>query len=108
MNCPFCLKQLINYADGIETTYACRELTCLFLDMPRFQEIHYQGNLLLIRKLMIGEFYIQIDYVGKTTTISKLQACLLMDTFQIPHVLDIDMQDPNSAIPKIKLLALFS
>lgn len=109
MKCPFCQSELENIIDKFDFTYkSCRDEDCVVSEMPRFVETVSRHNIIISQKFIIGEFYVSIDCINKTTVIYKLVSCLLMSPITINSILEIDMSNPNLSLPKLQMLALLS
>jgi len=107
--CPFCRSELEEFKDKFITTHACYDSTCINDDMPRYKEIYENTSESLIeRYFMMGGYYIQVSYKNNWTVISRLEACLLFDSVQIPTALKIDLTNPLDILNKVKLFMIFS
>lgn len=109
MNCPLCHAKLKIWVEDYYTNYSCIAPDCINDDMPRYiAKYNNYPTYLLSRALMLGKYHIVIDYINKTTTISVLMACLLLDSVTIHKVLSINLKRPYDIIHKIKTLMIFS
>lgn len=109
MKCPLCLSRLEVWPFPFHTTYGCIAKECVNDDMPRYQVTYNNYPTYLVsRVFMLDPYYIIVNYRDNCTVISKLEACLLFDSVQIPRALDIDLKRPLDIVPKIKTLMIFS
>src|SRR5271170_6062369 len=105
--CPFCnaiMPQIESNASS--TTYHCME--CISHDISSYTIKIGADNNILNEEIVLGDFYIEIDFPLNSTLISKLNVVLLSSTFEIHQALQLDLKKPQQALDKIKLLALFS
>lgn len=109
MRCLFCRCTLQLDERDSHIVYWCDDSTCMVDDMIRYQAMYNKyPTYIVMHKVMLDKYYLVIDYFQKTTTISILEKCVLVDSVTIPRVLPIDFKNPNSVIGKIKTLMLFS
>jgi hypothetical protein len=109
MLCPLCKAKLIVLEFDSYNAYACANEACANDDMPRYiAEYNNYPTYLISRALMIDKYHILINYPNNKTTISVLEACILLDPVVIPKALYINLKDPYSIINKLKTLMLFS
>lgn len=110
MQCPFCRSKLIVRTQQLHTSYYCDAPDCVVSgDMARY-EANYQNypTELISRALIIGNTNIQIDYVNNRTVISRLEACFLFDSVEVPRALEINLKNPYELLDKIRMLMIFS
>lgn len=83
---------------------------CINDDMPRYQVTYNNYPTFLISRVFMFEmvYYVIVNYRDNCTVISKLMACVLLDSIQIPRALEIDLSNPHAIMPKIKTLMTFS
>lgn len=112
-NCPFCQSTMTkaDYYTEVDH-YFCKETYCMNDDMPRYQ-INYikdsspeQSNMISC-SFMIDDNYIQVDYENKRTTLSKLFACILMNTVYLNQSFYFDMTDLDEVSKNVRTLLLF-
>lgn len=108
MNCPHCSLTLKEYKELLHTNYMCDNDICKTEEMPRYTITYNHNNQLIGQTLMLGQYYIQIDYQRKTTTISTLYIIILKDSITINHVLPVDLNNLNILLNKIKTIMVFS
>lgn len=109
MICCFCSNRMRVYTHHFHLTLACVHKGCVVDDMSRY-EITYNNypTYLLSRNIILNNFYIQIDYRNNKTIISRLAACFLVDSIEIPKALSLDTKNPYDLLTKIKTLMVFS
>jgi len=112
MNCIFCHNILDLYTpQSSQIVYFCNYKECNIRDMTRYKiyvDVLLSKSTLTTRIIMLGDFYIKFHYQENITEISKLIHCCYMDTIRIYKILELDLENPNSILPKIKTLMLFS
>jgi hypothetical protein len=110
MKCPFCHSRLEVWPFQFHTTYGCVAEECVNDDMPRYQITYNNYPTFLISRVFMfnKDIYVVVNYRDNCTVISKLEACLLFDTVQIPRALDVDLKRPFDILPKIRTLMVFS
>lgn len=82
---------------------------CTTYGMTRYRAIYQNIPIKLITtKIILGDFYLVLNYDNYTTEISALECIILKDTITVPRIMDIDFSDIATVIEKIKLLLLFS
>jgi len=110
MLCPLCQTKLEVWTYKTDTDYACIwNDKCINADMPRYiAKYNNYPTYLISRAFMMDKYHIVIDYPRNVTIISVLEACVLLDSVEIPKALKINLKDPYSIINKIKTLMLFS
>lgn len=109
MICPFCRTRLTVFEYPSHTVQLCENHGCMNDDMTRYS-VSYNNypTFLQSRIFMMDKFYIQIDYRNNKTIISKLEACFLFDSIQLPKAIVVDLKNPFKILPKIKILMMFS
>lgn len=115
MNCPFCKRPLLGKVEDRLgwTVYFCDVTECMLDDMARYEgrySHNKDGKESLIAEQFIfhNDVCVNVDYVNNCTVISSMVAYFLIDSFQVPRAIEIDMDDPYSSLPKIKTLMTFS
>ena len=94
----------------LHTTYYCGATDCVVSgDMARY-EANYQNypTKLVSRSFIIDNTYIQIDYVNNKTVISRLEACFLYDSVEVPRALEVNLKNPYELLDKVRVLMIFS
>lgn len=79
-------------------------------DMTRFivdYELEDEGVISSCAFIM-DDFHVHLDYKNKTTIISKLTGCILVDPILLNKLIDVDMADLVSVSGKVKTWLLFS
>jgi hypothetical protein len=78
-------------------------------DMPRYQVAYNNYPTYLIsRTFMIDIYYVQIDYKNNKTIVSRLYACFLLNSVEVPKALNFDRDNPQNILPKINTIMVFS
>jgi hypothetical protein len=113
MNCPFCKNPLLGRVEDKMgwSIYFCDVAECMLDDMARYEARYsINGEETLIAKQFIfnNDVCVNVDYVNNCTVISHMIAYFLVDSFQVPRDIEIDMDDPYSSLPKIETLMTFS
>lgn len=109
MKCPFCHSELVCSEGTFTMDSMCTAEGCINDDMPRIiLKYNKATNDLIAGEFMLADLYVAVDYKQDYTVISKLEACVLFDSVQIPKALDIDLNNPNAILPKIRTLMIFS
>src|SRR5277367_5390897 len=110
MNCPFCDLPMNEYGfSNLTISRMCEDKTCMFHKMPRYKmRMDARTDFKLSETIIMDPFYIEIDFLQKTTMISKLDVVMLSDTVKIAHALYLDLQNYPATLTKIKLLVTFS
>ncbi len=110
MRCAFCKSKLDVWPYPLHTTYGCMNKDCINDDMPRYQVTYNNYPTFLISRTFMfkDDWNIIVNYRDNCTIVSKLMACIIYDSVQIPRALDVDLSNPYSIIPKIKTLMTFS
>ena len=114
MNCPFCQAVMEEFdyilsGKGPCTTYACKTNPCTFHDIPRYKvRMTDAGEKLAEFIILEDTIYLHINYLDKQTNISKLEVILLSDTIHIAHALQININNYQETLTKIKLLIILS
>jgi hypothetical protein len=107
--CPFCDGRLEIWHHDFHTIYACCNEGCVNDDMPRYQATYNNYPTVLTGYIfMLDKYYVQISYANQITVISRLEACMLFDTMQLPRALSIDFEDLDTFLNKIKTILTFS
>jgi len=111
MDCPFCGQVMEKWIPRTHvapwTNYSCNDEGCRVDDMPRYQiSIDYKGT--MSYQFMIDNSYVSVDFEKNITMLSRLEACILLDTITLPRVIQFDMNDLVSVSEKVKTLLLFS
>lgn len=110
MLCPFCHTKLEYRNRQLHTSYYCDAPHCVVNgDMTRY-ETNYQNypTKLISRTFIIDNTYIQIDYINNRTVISRLEACFLFDSVEVPRALEVNLKNPYELLDKIRMLMIFS
>ena len=110
MHCPLCHSKLEMRVQELSTAYYCDAPDCVVGgDMTRY-EVSYQKypTKLLSRVFIIDNTYIQISYTYNRTVVSRLEACFLFDTVEIPRALEVNLKNPYELLDKIRMLMMFS
>lgn len=106
-NCPHCKADLTYYDNIWHYTVQCD--ACSYDDMTKFSATYRMDNDELVSNVWwIDNFYIQISHENQVTRISEIKGCILFQSFSIPRVLDIDMDNPQKTGERIKTLWVFS
>jgi hypothetical protein len=110
VNCPLCGLVMNEYnLSNLSTSHMCEDKSCMFHKMPRYKiRLDARTNLRLSEIIIMDPFYVEIDFLQKTTKISKLDVVMLSDTIYIAHALHLDLQNYSAALDKIRLLVTFS
>lgn len=110
MNCPFCGLPMNEYGfSNLSVSYMCEDKRCMFHKMPRYKmRMDGRTSFKLSEVIIMDPFYVEIDFLQKTTMISKLDVVMLSDTVKIAHALHLDLQNYSAALTKIRLLVTFS
>ena len=109
MKCPFCRSRMSAHSYDIYTTFICLDESCLNDDMPRYQVVYKNYPTMLWSKTyMLDKYYIQTDFIENITKISVLDVVILLDTIIVPHAINLDLKDIDSAARKIRKLMIFS
>ena len=107
MKCILCQSIMYLLKTNSQMSYFCNDPICLNKGMPRYT-VTTNEYFIEIVTLMIDKYYLKFDHISQTTQISKLDGCILNDTVKINKILDLDETCPQSIIPKLKNLMLFS
>jgi hypothetical protein len=112
MPCPFCDSLLDKYEFEGHSAYECENKACLNDDMPRYKMVFIHGRN-LSETVMFEEdgFYVQIDHAVNRTIISRLEACVLLDSITLPKALDFNKYEYDclpKLLSKVKMLMVFS
>lgn len=109
MICPFCKEKLKVWRHDLHTTYGCDKEDCAVDDMPRYQISYWNYPTRLVGcTFMLDQYYIQVNYEAKQTTISTLYVCFLKDPITIPAVLAVNFKKQEEMLHKIRTWLLFS
>lgn len=57
---------------------------------------------------MLDKYYIQISYLNNTTTVSRLEGCMLFDTIEIGKIFQLDFNYLDDYLDKIKTMLVLS
>lgn len=94
---------------NLTVSYVCNRADCMFHKMPRYTvRIDGRTDNKLSEWIIMDNFYIEIDFLQKKTTIAKLNIVLLTDHIHIAHALHLDLKNYPAALDKVKLLVMFS
>lgn len=105
-NCPLCKAELKIWDSQFHYSLACE--SCAYDGMSKFRATYTKQDELISKIWWIDDFYIQIDYRSESTSISKIDVCILFHTFVIPRVLVIDEENPHKIGHKLRTLMVFS
>lgn len=112
MNCPFCQLPVTGSVDKMGwTIYFCDAPECMLDDMSRFEETRCnteEPNVVSRQFIFNDNLCVNISYLNDCTVISKMIAYFLVDSFQVPRALEIDMDNAYNSLPKIRTLVTFS
>ncbi len=106
--CPLCQGTLSKHDNKTFITYLCDG--CAYDGMPKFIYNYDVDEKELISSVWwLDDYYIQTDYVAKTTRISKIEVCMLLDAFLWPSgILEVDPKDPFKTARRLDVLVMFS
>ncbi len=82
---------------------------CVVDEVARYQ-VSYKNYPTIIQSkaFVLDKYYVQIDYLQSKTIISTLEICFLIDSVEIPRILDVDFKSLDITLDKIKTLLIFS
>lgn len=108
MNCPLCNKLLKITVDEMNyIVHMCLDSDCINDDMPRF-EVIFHDDKMIERNIMIDNYYIQTYFDANITVISKMIGYILADPISFHSIIEINMDNPQLSLSKIKRLMILS
>lgn len=106
-HCVLCKTELKSHDNGWFFTLLCEG--CEVDHMSKFQASYRKSdNKLIYMVWWIEDFYIKIDYENQITEVSKIDVIILLSTFRLSHVLDIDHENPSATAARLQALMIFS
>jgi hypothetical protein len=106
-HCVLCKTELKNFDNGWFYTLLCEG--CEVDGMSKFQASYRKkDNKLIYMVWWIEDFYIKLDYLKQTTEVSKIDVVVLLSTFKLSHILDIDHDNPSTTARRLQALMIFS
>lgn len=109
MRCPFCFADLNSANSKTHEEFFCDNNECKSHKMPRFKATYTKYPYVLVyREFILGQFYVQQDFIEVQTVISKLNIIFLEDRISIPFIIPVDLEDPNKEEERIRNLLVFS
>jgi hypothetical protein len=108
MKCYFCDKILFARKTFKETILSCESYRCQTHQIPRYQVIMSDDGYKIYEAFAIDKYYIQIDFIKKTTNISLLHIVILTGIVNLNYPIKFDLSDYNKTLNKIKTLIILS
>lgn len=109
MNCPFCFVNLNSANSKFHEEFFCDNKECVSHKMPRFKATYTKYPYTLIsRSFILGQYYIQQDFITTQTTISKLNIVFIDNHITVPFIIPVDLIDPKKEEERLKNLLVFS
>jgi hypothetical protein len=114
MNCPFCNNLCTKYINSLcSEGFVCYHESCKINDIPKYHAAFTSNEIskpksIALENIIVGQYYVELNYRFNTTKISRLEACLLYGTILVPRVLKFDPNHQEEYLEKIKTILLFS